>query len=96
MIKKVSVRIMNLISCSIELNPEMSEVYQYGIEITISSILNVLLIILFGLIIRDIISAIIFLACIIPLRQLCGGYHASTYFKCNAIFVLSFLSVYFL
>lgn len=96
MIKKISVHIMNLISSSIELEPDMSEVYQYGIEITISSILNVLLIILFGLIIEDIISAIIFLAYIIPLRQLCGGYHASTYFKCNAVFVLSFLSVYLL
>lgn len=62
------------------------EYYQYGIEITISSILNIVLIIIIGVIFKSVIESMIFLFLFIPIRQFTGGYHADTYLKCNLIF----------
>lgn len=94
MIVALSKQIMKAVSTNIKVDPELYDYYQYGIEITISSFFNVGLILLFGMVINNIIAAIGFLACIIPVRQFCGGYHASTYFRCNAIFLLAFLTDY--
>jgi len=66
------------------------EYYQYGIEITISSILNVILILVIGFITWNILESLIFLLLFIPIRQFTGGFHASTYFKCNLSFCIMF------
>lgn len=69
---------------------EVKDYYQYGIEITVSSLLNVILILLIGLVSGNLIESIIFLLCFIPLRQFTGGYHAKSYFLCNLTFSVSF------
>lgn len=92
MIAYFSTKILSFLSKNLYIDDDMFEVYKYGIEITISSLLNIFLILIFGLLVGDIVSAIIFLLCIIPLRSYCGGYHASTYLRCNLIFLLCFLS----
>ena len=91
MIAELSNCIIKSVSESIHIDPEFYDYYKYGIEITISSIINISLILLFGLIIGSLLSAVCFLLCVIPLRQFCGGYHASTYFRCNSTFLLAFL-----
>ena len=68
-------------------------VYRYGIEITLSSITNILVILLISLISNSIIEGLIFLAVFIPTRQYTGGYHADTYFKCNLAFGVSYIAV---
>ena len=93
MIVKLSRAIVRFISANTDIDNELIAVYQYGVEITISSILNIALIFLCGLIIGDLMYSIVFLMCFIPIRSYCGGYHASTYFKCNLIFVITFLFV---
>ena len=94
MIVALSNCIIKSVSKSIHIAPEFYDYYKYGIEITISSIINISLILLFGLIIGSLLSAVCFLLCVIPLRQFCGGYHASTYFRCNSTFLLAFLVDY--
>lgn len=69
------------------------EYYRYGIEITISSLLNIILIIGIGIIFRSVFESIIFLSFFMLIRQFTGGYHADTYFKCNLSFCISFISV---
>lgn len=69
------------------------DIYQYGIEITISSILNVVLILLVSIITKTMISGMIFFSIFVILRQFTGGYHASTYFRCNTILVATYISV---
>lgn len=91
MIRLISDNLTKFIGNSIEIEDEMMDVYKYGIEITISSILNVILVIISSIILSDIICGIIFLTVFIFLRSFCGGYHASTYLKCNLIFILAFL-----
>lgn len=95
MINKMSDMILNFIKANLDFDGELEEVYRYGIEITISSILNIALILTASCIIGDIIIGLTFLLCFIPLRSYCGGYHATTYFRCNLIFLLTFLAVYF-
>lgn len=76
---------------AIEDDEEIIAYYRYGIEITISSLLNVLIIILIGLISKQLVESIAFLLCFIPIRQFTGGFHANSYLKCNASFALCFI-----
>ncbi|MDE7234625.1 MAG: accessory gene regulator B family protein, partial [Ruminiclostridium sp.] len=70
--------------------------YEYGVEITIFTLLNILLIIAAGIAVSDMISGAVFLAVFIPLRLLVGGYRAKTYFMCNALYLLTYLAVYYI
>lgn len=96
MIKQISLKIVNFIFKNAKLDTELLEVYKYGIEITISSLLNIFWIIAASLVLSDVISGIIFLAVFISLRSFVGGYHAKTYFMCNALFLLTYLLVYYI
>lgn len=67
--------------------------YKYGLEITISTILNVLLVLLVGIATQHLIESIVFLFTFILLRVYAGGYHANTYFRCNLLMCGSFLTL---
>lgn len=69
---------------------ETIDYYRYGIEITLSSMLNVIIILLIGVIAGYPLESIVFLLVFIPLRQYTGGFHASTYLRCNVYFALCF------
>lgn len=77
----------------IENSKTEKEYYKYGIQITLSSILNILLILSIGFLSSNIIESIIFLVLFISIRQFTGGFHASTYFKCNLSFCIVFISI---
>ena len=96
MIKRISLKITNFIFRSTTLDTELFEVCKYRIEITISTLLNIFLIIAAGMILSDIISGMIFLAVYISLFPFVGGYHAKTHFLCNALFLLTYLLIYFI
>ena len=88
-------KISQIIVCFISRNmtiddEEMLDVYKYGIEITLSSVLNFVLIIISSLILRDLSAGLIFMALFIFLRSYTGGYHAETYLRCNIAFVCTF------
>lgn len=64
--------------------------YKYGIEITISSLLNIILVVILGIVFSKIKLSAIFLLLFISIRQLTGGYHAKSYFRCNLTMCVSF------
>ena len=66
------------------------EIYKYGFELLISSLIGISLILIIGLLSNTFSDSLIFLICFILLRQCTGGYHSKTYLSCN----LSFMSVY--
>ena len=70
----------NIISKSVK------DVYRYGIEITISSIIGFVITCLIGLLFRMLMQTMLFYVIFIILRSMTGGYHAKTYLKCNFIF----------
>lgn len=83
----------------IENNEDDIEYYQYGLEITISSLLNVALILILGIAFGSIVESIIFLVLFIPIRQFTGGFHAGSYLRCNLSFCVCFtvlISAYWL
>lgn len=92
MIKKLAFNILNYIIRNNAISDEINEkeYYQYGIEITISSLLNIILILSIGFITKNMIESIIFLPIFILLRHLTGGYHANSYFMCNLSFCIAF------
>lgn len=65
---------------------DAKDVYTYGVEITISSIIGFLITLAIGLLFDSLINAMIFYVIFISLRSMTGGYHASTYLKCNIVF----------
>ncbi len=86
----LSAKILSFISKSMQIESDMKSVYQYGFEITISSILNITLVLICSLAVRDIFAGIIYLFIFIFLRSFTGGYHATTYFRCNLALIVAF------
>lgn len=68
---------------------EEEAVYHYGIEITLSSFCNIILVLLIGILFQIPFSAVMFLCAFVPLRMKAGGYHAGTYLGCNVFFGIS-------
>lgn len=95
MIKQISKHIYNFMSRYIKVDPELKDVYIYGIEITISTTLNVFLVMLAAVLLRSPLSGVCHLGCLFILRSFCGGYHADSYFKCNSLMVVFFVISYF-
>ena len=96
MIASLAVKIFSFVKKNIsstQVDENSEPVYLYGIELCISSILNILLIIVAGIFMTSFIESIVFLICFIPIRQYTGGYHAQNYFMCNTIFVLTFMVI---
>ena len=93
MIVKLSKLITKVLLNQKSISENDIDIYQYGIEITISSLLNIALIVIVSLITNSLFSGLIFLSTFIILRQFTGGYHAESYFKCNSVLVLTYILV---
>jgi accessory gene regulator B len=74
------------------ISEDVKDVYKYGVEISISSIIGFVITFIIGLIFNALIQTMIFYVVFISLRSMTGGYHAETYLKCNTIF--SFISMF--
>lgn len=72
---------------------EQKDIYQYGFEILISSLITFFIVFICGCIFNCIIPSLIYFALFVILRSICGGYHASNYFNCNIIFLLVTIGV---
>lgn len=72
---------------------DKQEICAYGIEITISTAVNYLLLIVIGLLFQSIPAAVIFAVMFNVIRRYIGGYHCTTYLRCNLTFSCIFISV---
>ena len=66
---------------------------KYGIEITVSSLLSLLIILTISVVANRLIVGVVFLSVFVPIRQFVGGYHADTYLKCNLTFTICYLLI---
>ncbi len=94
MIHKLASKLTEFICSHQKIPPDMVEVYSYGFEIAISSVLNFVLVSCCGIVLGDILASIIYLFVFIFLRLFTGGYHATTYLRCNITMIVSFLLTY--
>lgn len=63
-----------------------SEIYQYGFEIIISTIIGFFIVAVIGIVFHMAWLFIIYYLIFATIRQFTGGYHANTYFGCNLTF----------
>lgn len=90
MIEKISKKILLFVAAYVPMDKDTAEVYQYGIEISISTALNILITMMIAFIVGDPLCGIIFLICMVLIRSYSGGYHAESYLKCNCTMVVMF------
>lgn len=67
---------------------EYEDVYAYGAEILLSTVINGLIAFTIAILTETVIPSIIFLAVFIILRRTAGGYHADTHIGCMAILII--------
>lgn len=88
MLRWLSKKIVNWqIEKSILMDEERA-VYQYGYEVFLNQILNILIAIVIAVILRAPMPVFVFLVGYIPLRSYCGGYHANTNGGCIIVSAL--------
>ncbi len=64
---------------------DKKEVVTYGFEILVSTVINVIIVLLIGFINKRLFETILFLISFMPLRTYSGGYHATTHMRCFLI-----------
>lgn len=69
------------------------EVISYGLELLISSVVNLVLVLAIGGWMYGIWETIIFIMLFCPIRQFSGGFHANSYLKCMIGFLALFTAV---
>ncbi|HBM97820.1 MAG TPA: accessory regulator, partial [Ruminococcus sp.] len=67
------------------------EVYIYGIEITLSTIIGAISLLTAGLIFNLFAESIIYMISLSVIRMFSGGYHSKTYLKCNIVLIISYI-----
>lgn len=70
------------------IDEEEADIYQYGFESILSTILGFIITLLIGVIFKMVIMSIIYYGIFVVVRQMTGGYHADSYLKCNIAFSL--------
>ncbi len=93
MIESIASVITNFLIKREVVNQDEKDIYKYGYEILISSIIGILLVLILGLITNSLIVSMIFIAVFCSLRFKCGGYHADSYVACNLVFTTVFIIV---
>lgn len=69
------------------------DIYFYGFKLIIADIINYMIIITLGMILKKLPESIIFLISLCGLRQFTGGFHAKTFWLCRLSMVITFMGV---
>ena len=72
------------------IDSEDTDIYRFGLEVGISTMINLLFLILTTILFFSFIYLLIFIVFFVFLRQYSGGYHADTHIKCNAMTLLCY------
>lgn len=88
MISKLSKRISLFLCRKGVVKAEESEIYQYGFEIIVSTLIGFFIAVILGIAFHVAWLSIVYYLIFAVIRQFTGGYHADTYFRCNLTFTL--------
>ncbi|WP_180272613.1 AgrD family cyclic lactone autoinducer peptide [Konateibacter massiliensis] len=69
---------------------EEKEVVVYGLEVMISTMVDILCMLLIGLISQNFLGTVVYLLCFCSIRSIAGGYHANTYLTCLLCSIFSY------
>lgn len=73
------------------IDEEEKEIYVYGFEMTISFLLNLMIVLLLAILTRTFFCSMLFLLGFMPLRIVGGGYHAKNHFSCMLTLVMIYV-----
>lgn len=93
MISFLSSKITKLLYEKEIIEEDKKEIYQYGFEIFISSLISLMIVLIIAILTGYILESIVFYSVFVLTRQYCGGYHAKTYLKCNIIFTIIYTGI---
>lgn len=82
MIGEISKRTAGFLSRNMIIETEYEEVYAYGIEILLSTILNFIVALTIAIISHEFVACLINLTAFVTIRIYAGGYHADTHLGC--------------
>lgn len=90
MINKISAKLIQKLLGSMDDIKQSEQIYVYGMEILLSTVIEIFTILFSAMLFSVFNEAILFLFIFISLRIFTGGYHANTYRKCFFITVSSY------
>lgn len=93
MIEKMSTFITGKMLLSGVICEDDKEIYVYGIDIMLSTLITCVLVFLLGLLTFGIHLSLFYLLTTAPLRRFGGGWHANTHYMCALVQCLVFLLV---
>ena len=82
MLATIAARLTDQLYFRCPLDPSKKAIYEYGIQLSLSTLASMCSIVLLGLLLKNPASAFIFLGVFFFLRLFSGGYHAPTYARC--------------
>jgi len=82
MIDRISWKAAAFLAARDGMNDDRTKIYQVGIDVVLSTLINMAGILGLALFIHNLPGAVIFLLCFMTVRSYCGGFHASTRIRC--------------
>ena len=95
MLQAVSSYLANQLYIHCRLDASKKEVYQYGIQLSLSTLASACSVIMLSLLLGEAITSFAFLGIFFFLRLFAGGYHARTYMRCFLLTNAVYLTVFF-
>lgn len=97
MYKTISYKITDIFIKKKMITEDKKDIYLYGFEIVVSTIIYALIFILTAIVTSTLLYSIIFFIGFYFVRKFCGGFHASTYLRCHLMTALThFVAIGFL
>lgn len=82
----LSQSIADFLLCQKIINKKEKEIYIYGIQLFLSSIVNLLICITISSLLDELANGILFFVLFSSLRRFTGGFHCKTFIMCNIVF----------
>lgn len=92
MYKKIARSITDKFVKNGSIQQEKANVYTYGFEIIISTLVYTLIFIVTAIVSNTLFESLLFWMGFFIVRTIAGGYHASTYISCHILFFLTHCS----
>jgi len=92
MFDKCGSRIAGILSENRIIREEDREIIVYGLDALLSTLANLVIIIVIGILLGQFVQTVVFLVSFAALRVFAGGYHARTRIGCTATFIIIYLA----
>lgn len=93
MLATIAARLTDQLYFRCPLDPSKKAIYEYGIQLSLSTLASMCSIMVLGILLKNPASAFIFLSVFFFLRLFSGGYHATTYARCFLLTNSGYLAV---